>query len=133
HEMIHYFLWHRRRPHGHTPEFHRIMNKVGAKRYNPVPKERAFKHYYACPNCKKGFPTRRRLTASACMGCCQRFNHGRYSEKFRLERTAPPAKEIPLEAAPPPIVETPALPPAEVIRRLEELKLMLSRPRAMAK
>ena len=46
HEMIHYYLWHQGRPCGHTEEFHAIMKKVGAKRWNPVPKDRPIKHWY---------------------------------------------------------------------------------------
>jgi predicted SprT family Zn-dependent metalloprotease len=126
HEMIHYFLWHRRRPHGHTPEFHQILKRLGAKRYNTVPRERPYKHWYECPECRQGFPARRRLGVSACAKCCERFNHGRYHEKFRLERLAsPPAERAPraepAPEAPPPSGER-RLSPSEVIRRLEELK-----------
>ncbi len=146
HEMIHYYLWHRNRPHGHTAEFHAIMRKVGAKRYNPVPKERAALHWYECPNCKHGFPTRRRLGISACAKCCGKFARGQYDERFRLVRHAPrlqkpePASVAACAPAagnsfsppaPPPEARLPEprLTPAEIIRRLEELKLLV-RPRS---
>ena len=38
HEMIHYWLWVRSRPHGHTDEFYAKMTEMGARRYNPVPR-----------------------------------------------------------------------------------------------
>src|SRR5262249_9594960 len=116
HEMIHYFLWHQSRPHGHTAEFHRIMKKVGAKRYNTVPKEKAFKHWYECPHCRQGFPTRRRLGASACARCCGRFNQGRYHEKFRLQRMPPRPEAKPAVLSLPAPAPVPRLSPAEIIR-----------------
>ena len=38
HEMIHYWLWWRGRPFGHTPEFRAMMKKMGVSRYNALPK-----------------------------------------------------------------------------------------------
>ena len=140
HEMIHYLLWHRQRPYGHTPEFNQILKKVGAKRYNTVPKERAWKHWYECPSCRHGFPTLRRLAPSACMRCCRQHNRGQFHERFRLVRMAPPARATSNHIKPPALGSAPEaanayaseavpkLSPAEIIRRLEELKQMV-RPR----
>lgn len=38
HEMIHYWLWVRGQPYGHTPEFYKKLKIVGAPRYNLNPK-----------------------------------------------------------------------------------------------
>lgn len=84
HEMIHFFLWHGKKPYGHTPEFHAIMKRVGATRYNPVPKLRPVKHWYECPGCQTRFPARRKLQPSACAPCCRKWNQGEYSERFLL-------------------------------------------------
>lgn len=140
HEMIHFQLWAEGKPYGHTEEFHAIMRRVGAKRYNPVPKLRPFKHWYECPQCRKRIPARRKIGISACMDCCRSYAGGRYDRRFRLElvmsdgicleeelekavamqgREAPPAPAV---EAPP---AEPALPPSEIIRRLEELKMMV--------
>jgi predicted SprT family Zn-dependent metalloprotease len=140
HEMIHYYLWFKRRPHGHTPEFHQILKRVGAKRYNPVPKERKWKHWYECSNCQTGFHTRRKLAPSACLNCCERFNQGRFHLKYQLLRHDPrPLLKIPAAQSKPHQESATAVPPenarmapAEIIQRLEELKAML-RPRAASK
>ncbi|MCO5143372.1 MAG: SprT-like domain-containing protein [Oligoflexia bacterium] len=87
HEMIHYYLWFHNRPYGHTPEFHKIMKTVGAKRYNPVPQLTEVKHWYYCKNCGKEVPTRRRLKESACLDCCKKWNRGKYSNKYALVRS----------------------------------------------
>ena len=126
HEMVHYVLWHRQRPYGHTPEFRRILKNVGARRYNPVPKTRPYKHWYQCLGCKKLVPARRKIAQSACSACCKKYSGGKYSEKFRLVPAAapgvtPPALTIP---APP---EPPRMAPADIVRKLEELKRMILR------
>mgnify|MGYP003394087024 CR=1 FL=1 len=84
HEMIHYWLWHKKRPYGHTAEFRQIMRRTGAKRYNPVPKLRPVKHHYQCPECSVVVPARRRLEDVACAACCKKFNGGAYSRRYRL-------------------------------------------------
>lgn len=115
HEMIHFYLWHKRRPYGHTDEFYAIMKRVGAKRYNPVPKLAPVRHWYHCANCGAKVPARRRLGNVACAACCKKFNRGDFSPKFLLRVwTGENKTEGP-----------PALSPAEIIRRLEELKGML--------
>ena len=138
HEMVHYYLWQQNRPYGHTPEFHKILKRVGARRFNPVPKVRKAKHLYQCPNCKKTFPARRRLGISACRECCNHFHQGKFSERFRLQMLsmeeniaacgpAPVAvPTIPSKDAPPSTQKVEFfLPPEEIIRRLESLKQML--------
>lgn len=140
HEMIHLHLWAAGKPYGHTAEFHRIMKKVGAKRFNPVPKHRPFKHWYECPGCRKQTPTRRAITGSACLACCKKHSGGYYDKRFRLVRLelAPGEEPVPavVQAAPAPAQEKkkiepkpeePCLPPSEIVRRLEELKQFLLR------
>lgn len=90
HEMIHYWLWHRGRPYGHTPEFYEKMQATGAKRFNPVPKVRPVKYHYECPECRVLVPARRRLENVACFACCKSHNFGEYSKKFRLLLVANP-------------------------------------------
>ncbi len=85
HEMIHYWLWVRRRPYGHTGEFLAKMRSMGVSRYNPVPRVRPPKYLYACPVCSKEYPARRRLGQLACGTCCQKHNRGKYDPKFRLQ------------------------------------------------
>lgn len=128
HEMIHYYLWHQKKPYGHTAEFHSIMKRVGAKRYNPVPKQRAYKYSYECSHCKMKLPTRRKLNLSACASCCDKFNGGNYDARFRLiptELVAESPREPKIATAPIPVEEEPRLPVSEIIRRLEDLKAMI--------
>jgi predicted SprT family Zn-dependent metalloprotease len=127
HEMVHYYLWHHRRPYGHTPEFHEILKRVGARRYNTVPKFRAAKRWYQCPTCRVVIPTRRRIRDSACASCCKKWNGGRFAEKFRLQEIADPGN-APLRA-PKPEEAIVTLSPEEVIQKLEALKGMLLRSR----
>ncbi len=140
HEMIHLQLWHEGKPFGHTDEFHRIMKRVGAKRFNPVPKIRPYKHWYECPGCRVRVPARRRIDNSACMSCCKKHSHGQYDSRFRLllvderdpgAQVFPPvqmtaAKQEKVKPADEKI-EEPCLPPSEIVRRLEELKQFLLR------
>lgn len=84
HEMIHYWLWFVRKPHGHTPEFHEKMRQMSVSRYNLVPRQRAHKYIYACPACQKRFLARRRLSRMACADCCKKFAKGRFNAKFEL-------------------------------------------------
>ena len=84
HEMIHYWLWFRRRPHGHTAEFYAKMNELGVSRYNTVPRHRPYKYLYSCPSCMISFPARKRLRAMACRACCDKHTGGRYDKRFRL-------------------------------------------------
>ncbi len=84
HEMIHLWLWVRRRPYGHTEEFLTKMRLMGTTRYNPVPKLRGPKYIYRCPNCGKDFPARRKLGVLACLDCCKRESGGKFDRRFRL-------------------------------------------------
>jgi predicted SprT family Zn-dependent metalloprotease len=84
HEMIHYWLWSRRRPYGHNSEFWRKMKAMGVSRYNPVPKQRAYKYVYLCPGCQKEFPARKKLKALACAPCCKRHGNGKFDKRFLL-------------------------------------------------
>jgi predicted SprT family Zn-dependent metalloprotease len=84
HEMIHYWLWVRRRPYGHTPEFWAKMELMGVSRYNSVPRARPFRYVYQCPGCGKDFPARKRLSALACASCCKLHSGGRFDARFKL-------------------------------------------------
>lgn len=136
HEMIHFYLWHHEKPYGHTPEFHRIMKRVGAQRFNPVPKVRPVKYWYECPNCRKKIPARRKMERYACATCCDAFAGGSFRENFRLRRIEgaqaalpPKAAVATIERTSPPALqkENAPLPPEEIVRRLEELKKLLFR------
>lgn len=125
HEMIHFYLWFKRRPYGHTEEFHAILKRVGAKRYNPVPKLSPVKHWYYCANCRAKIPARRKLGEVACAECCRKLNGGAFSKRFLLRKW----EENRFEEEPGP----PALSPQEVIARLEELKSLLQNPASARK
>lgn len=115
HEMVHYFLWHKRRPYGHTAEFHTILKRVGAQRYNPVPRLSPVKHWYECPQCRTKYPARRKLQDSACAACCKRYNQGHYSARYLLRISSPPLEvpeQTPLAAQPEPAAKTKETPPA---------------------
>jgi predicted SprT family Zn-dependent metalloprotease len=84
HEMIHYWLWVRRRPYGHTTEFLVKMREMGVSRYNPVPRVRPVKYLYQCNSCQKTFPARRKLGVLACASCCKLYAQGRYDPRFKL-------------------------------------------------
>lgn len=84
HEMIHYWLWVRRKPYGHTAEFHSKMNLMGVSRYNPVPRSRPYKYVYLCGTCETEFPARRKLGPLACAKCCRKHSGGRYDARFKL-------------------------------------------------
>lgn len=127
HEMVHYYLWHQKKPYGHTAEFHAILKKVGGTRYNPVPIERAPKHFYECPSCAVRFPTKRKLGEVACAICCKKLNGGRFSERFLLRRLSP---EAAARTSPHTISEsTPEseilMPREEVFARIEAIKRSL--------
>ena len=137
HEMIHYCLWHQRKPYGHTKEFHRILKRVGAKRWNTVPKERPVKYWYRCDSCLKYIPARRKFQTSACAACCQKHNGGKFHERFVLRLSEAPPKEattVPIVThvdgpPPPPPPLEPVLPASEIVRRLEEIKNLILRAR----
>jgi predicted SprT family Zn-dependent metalloprotease len=84
HEMIHYWLWVRRLPYGHTAEFRQKMRIMGVSRYNPVPRLRPYRYLYRCLGCQGEFPAKRRLGTLACRKCCKKHSGGRYDSRFKL-------------------------------------------------
>lgn len=84
HEMIHYWLWVRRRPYGHSAEFYTKMEEMGCSRYNSVPRTRPYKYLYRCDSCQKEFPAKRKLGVLACARCCKTYSQGKYDARFRL-------------------------------------------------
>jgi predicted SprT family Zn-dependent metalloprotease len=84
HEMIHYWLWVRRRPYGHTSEFMAKMRQMGVSRYNTVPRLRPPRYAYRCPACESEFLARRKLGILACAKCCKKHSNGRYDARFKL-------------------------------------------------
>lgn len=89
HEMIHYWLWLKRRPYGHGAEFYKKMKELGVSRYNPVPRHRPFKHCYACDVCEQKIWVRKRLKGAACAACCNQYAEGRYHSKYKLRLVNP--------------------------------------------
>ncbi|MBN22584.1 MAG: hypothetical protein CL678_14975 [Bdellovibrionaceae bacterium] len=84
HEMIHYWLWSRGRPYGHTEEFEEKAQQIGIAEMRiqgAVPTE---KYLYECPNCLKNFKVKRRVEELACESCCQKYNKGVYDSRFCL-------------------------------------------------
>lgn len=84
HEMIHYWLWVRRRAYGHSAEFLTKMKLMGVSRYNPVPRKRPVKYLYHCATCNKYFPARKKLGPLACAKCCKEHSQGKYDVRFML-------------------------------------------------
>jgi predicted SprT family Zn-dependent metalloprotease len=85
HEMIHYWLWDRGRPFGHTEEFHRKLKEIGATRYNLAPKFIPHKYEYRCPNCDYVYRAKKRLGGNrACKACCRAHGNGRYDPRFQI-------------------------------------------------
>jgi predicted SprT family Zn-dependent metalloprotease len=85
HEMIHYWLWIRRRPYGHTPEFLNKMKAMGCSRYNPVPKIKPPRYLYVCGHCQSQYPARKRWKKGlACLACCKKYSGGRFDRRFLL-------------------------------------------------
>ena len=84
HEMIHYWLWVKNLPYGHTSDFYEKMEEIGVSRYNPVPRHRPFKHCYACDHCDQKIWVRRRLKVAACAACCNQHSSGKYHARFKL-------------------------------------------------
>lgn len=85
HEMIHYWLWVRRKPYGHTAEFLAKMREMGVSRYNSVPRTRPYRYVYRCGGCTKEFPAKKRLGMLACADCCKTHAGGRFDARFKLE------------------------------------------------
>jgi predicted SprT family Zn-dependent metalloprotease len=96
HEMIHYWLWERRLPYGHTALFHQKMNEIGVSRYNSVPKHRPFKHCYQCHSCGQKIFTRKRLRMAACASCCNEHAGGKFDPVYKLKLIASNEQVAPL-------------------------------------
>lgn len=92
HEMIHYWLWVRKRPYGHTAEFCTKMKLMGVSRYNSVPRTRPYRYLYKCGHCLLEFFARKKLGTLACAKCCKAHAGGRYDPRFKLflEKTLEP-------------------------------------------
>ncbi len=84
HEMIHFWLWARRRPYGHSAEFYAKMREIGAIRYNPVPVLRKPKWRYRCGGCGSEFGAKRKLGRVACRKCCDAEADGAFDRRFLL-------------------------------------------------
>ncbi len=84
HEMIHYWLYLRRQPFGHTSEFRRKMNEMGVSRYNRVPQLRSRIHVYGCSTCGSEIRSQRRMKNVACKKCCIRYANGRYDSQYEV-------------------------------------------------
>jgi ribosomal protein L37AE/L43A len=74
------------------------MEALGVSRYNPVPKQRPFKHCYVCVSCDQKIFARKRLKAAACAACCNRFSNGKYQAQYRLKLLTSDENVIPLIA-----------------------------------
>ena len=84
HEMIHYWLWVRRQPYGHTPAFWDKMTLMGVSRYNTVPRARPYRYIYRCSSCAHEFFARKKLGDLACAACCKQFSGGKFDSRFKL-------------------------------------------------
>jgi SprT protein len=98
HELAHLvakFRSGRRRIKPHGQEWKQAcadLGLPGEKRCHSLPLPRrqvARKHFYRCPQCKvevqRVRPFRGRV---ACLTCCRKHSHGRYDDRFRLEKIA---------------------------------------------
>lgn len=88
HEQIHLSLWEDSLPFGHTTEFRRrsiLMGMPGIYHELPLPERMARPlHRYGC---LCGWVTTSRVrfrTPRACSACCEKYNRGRYDERFNL-------------------------------------------------
>jgi predicted SprT family Zn-dependent metalloprotease len=96
HEMIHYWLWLRGQPYGHTAEFIRKMQQMGVSRYNRVHPERVARYRYSCPVCEAGVDSSKILKGNiACSQCCAKHSAGRYDPRFKMIRVKIAGKSKP--------------------------------------
>ncbi len=84
HEMIHYWLWVRRQPYGHTLEFYTKLEQMGVSRYNPVPQRSGRAYIYYCMSCQSQFPSKKYHPSLACASCCQKHSQGKFDIQFLL-------------------------------------------------
>lgn len=86
HEMIHYWLWERRRPYGHTPEFYQKMTEMGVSRFNKTAPKKSPQYIYTCQHCHRVFEFIRKFKGRiACANCCKSHNRGRFDARFVLK------------------------------------------------
>lgn len=100
HELAHFLAQHRagrRRIPPHGAEWKEACADLGipgeSRCHNlPLPRsKRTAKYFYVCPHCGQSLErVRAPQRAVACLKCCKAFNHGRYHERFRFVRVAPP-------------------------------------------
>lgn len=100
HELAHLLAHHRagrRRISPHGPEWQQACRDLGLideKRCHTLPlprREMKPRHFYRCPSCAVEVHRVRPFRGkSACLKCCRRHNGGRYDERFRFVRIAPP-------------------------------------------
>jgi predicted SprT family Zn-dependent metalloprotease len=86
HEMIHYWLWCRGKPYGHTSQFYAKMREMGVSRFHTLHTPGSPRHVYKCPECAREFRTKRRIVKRdlACRTCCEKHAAGRYHSRFKL-------------------------------------------------
>jgi predicted SprT family Zn-dependent metalloprotease len=94
HEMIHYWLFLRNLPYGHTQLFHEKMREIGVSRYNPVPRHRPFRHCYECGSCGQRVFVRKRFPVAACAACCNRHSGGKFDQRYQLKLMASGEREV---------------------------------------
>jgi SprT protein len=103
HELAHLlaqFRVGRRRVAPHGAEWRKACRDLGIgdeSRTHTLPfpiQRRSRRFLYQCPRCGKEFPRVRKIKrAVACLGCCRKFNHGKFekSAQLRLVEKAAPA------------------------------------------
>ena len=124
HEMIHYWLWYRKKPFGHTPEFYKKMRETGAKRYNPVPKEPSKIYIYECPHCHIEIKAHRKLTNMACADCADKYNQGYFHSSFqlRMKKSILAKTDLSQESKPIEEEEEKVLPQEEALKRIFHIR-----------
>jgi predicted SprT family Zn-dependent metalloprotease len=86
HETVHLYLYHMGRPWGHTKEFREICARIGGSQYaKPTPRRRPrYRYLMQCPQCEDRHYRGTLGTNLACADCCNYYNAGNFSDKFRL-------------------------------------------------
>ena len=83
HEMVHLYLKTINRPPWHTVEFKVICRVIGAT-FHAKPMPAPDRYEWQCPCCKVVISTRRRISRSACLVCCEKYNNGKYTAQFNF-------------------------------------------------
>jgi predicted SprT family Zn-dependent metalloprotease len=99
HEVIHFYLFERQRPTGHTTEFKAIAARIGCSVWaKAMPRTRPqWVYTLQCPHCRVLTRSRRWCRTWACGNCCAKYNNGRGDKRFALilvsrELFTPPAE-----------------------------------------